>query len=76
MAIEIEPSPYHCPVHPSVDLTDLVEQQLDLEIPVSYRPGIARPARVSRPFLVLVQCPGVDAASSHKQPCTGTFRAG
>lgn len=70
--IKINPAQYQCPQH-HVDLTDLVQEELDADIPVAYKrrllPGQKPPAPTQ--FEVIVTCPGDD--TPHDQTCTGTY---
>jgi hypothetical protein len=67
--MRFEPEAFRCRSHPTVDLTSLVEEQLDDEYapPVAFDPaGLFR--RKNRPvdFEVIVFCPG-----GHDEPVTG-----
>jgi hypothetical protein len=62
VAIQLNPDSYRCPDH-ETDLTDLVVEQLEERVPVTFRPR--RPEQ----FRVLVTCPGT-TTGGHGQAAT------
>jgi hypothetical protein len=71
--MKINPAQYQCPQH-HTDLTDLVQEQLDADVPpVAYKRGplLGRKPPPPQPFEVIVTCPG--AETPHDQTCIGTY---
>lgn len=63
--MHLTPRTFECPIH-HVDLTAEVRAALD--------GGRTSVAYASRPFRVLVQCPGDGPDSAHPCPCEGWYR--
>ena len=62
--MDLRPSQFHCHDHPQQDLTELVEEELELQTPAAFsRPG-------ATDFRVIVTCPGDGTA--HEVTCSGT----
>jgi hypothetical protein len=68
----LDPAQYECP-EDKTDLTAMVEEALvDDGEPVAYLGVVSRDYRRSRPFKVIVTCPGADGAAPHRVTCSGT----
>jgi hypothetical protein len=66
--MDLKPATFACPTHKH-DLTELVRQALEeAGPPVAYRRG------ATRPFEVIVTCPGTSPDSAHQLTCTGDYR--
>ena len=71
--MKTNPDGYQCPQH-HTDLTDLVQEELDADMPpVAYKRGLlpGRKPPPPTPFEVIVTCPG--DGTPHAQTCTGTY---
>jgi hypothetical protein len=67
----LEPNSYQCPEH-HTDITKLVEGALDDDAPpVAYVSLLKKPA--TRPFQVIVTCPGANGTDAHQLTCTGAW---
>jgi len=72
-AITLDPQIYTCEEH-QIDLTAQVKEALeeDEDTPLAYwRPLLGRAAPRSRPFEVIITCPG---GEEHPLTCKGTYR--
>ncbi len=75
--VRFEPDVFPCPRHPRVDLTPLVEEQMEeLGPPVAYDPRRLFGRRsTGTDFEVVVLCPGDGSPdSTHEQPLAGRAR--
>ena len=69
--VQLTPASYECRTH-HVDLTEAVKERLEEEIDLVYRPRTLGTRSSSRPFKVIVTCPGEDTDSTHAVTCTGS----
>jgi hypothetical protein len=71
--MQLTPPVYECATHQQ-DLTELVEEQLDVTFPGVYTLLSVRGAKNrERPFRVIVKCPG--RGTPHDVACTGTAQS-
>jgi hypothetical protein len=70
--VPLRPEKYPCPLHPTVDLTAQVQDQLDDRRPPVAYPGFRRKPKDPR-FLFIVDCPGGkgDGSDAHEQAVSG-----
>jgi len=63
--MQTTPDRFRCTEHDQ-DLTELVHEELELQIPATFRP------KKPKEFRVIVTCLGSGATTEHSVACTGT----